>query len=465
MSSTKKTVNVFSLAVLNIATILSIRNWPFMAEYGFASLFFLLLTMLCFFIPCAFVSAELASTWPQLGGIYVWVKEALGHRWGFLASWLLWLENIAWYPTILSFIAGTLAFAIKPELASNPLYTFSVILLTMWVLTFINLRGTKATSMIGELSVLLGTFIPGMIIIILGFMWVGDKGAPSEALQLSSWLPNLKSVDQLAFLAGIMLSFGGIELSAIHAKDVENPRKNYPKAIFYSAFFILTMTLFGVLSIVYASKSGQISFTSGAIETVTHFFHYWNLDRFVPLIAILMVVGALGTVSSWIVGPTRALLVVAQDGDLPSFFNKSNRFGMPVNLIVTQAVIVSLVSLVFVYLPSVSASFWILSVLSAQLYLLMYLLMFISAIILRYKKADVQRHYTVPFGKPGLWIFSSLGIFSCLFGLIIGFFPPEQLASGSKTFYYSFLGSAIIISCLIPYLILIQMDRSKGVKK
>ena len=80
--------------MINVATILSIRNWPVSAEYGLSSVVFLLLALLFFFIPAALVSAELATGWPQAGGVFVWVKEALGPRLGFLAIWLLWIENV-----------------------------------------------------------------------------------------------------------------------------------------------------------------------------------------------------------------------------------------------------------------------------------------------------------------------------------------------------------------------------------
>ena len=70
-----------------------------------------------FFIPLALVAAELATGWPRAGGLYVWVKQAFGDRSGFLAVWFEWIENIVWFPTVLSFVAATLAYVIDPSLA------------------------------------------------------------------------------------------------------------------------------------------------------------------------------------------------------------------------------------------------------------------------------------------------------------------------------------------------------------
>ena len=123
----RRTISIFTLAMINLAAVGSFKNWPFIAEYGFSSIFYLLLATLIFFIPVSLVAAELATGWPKSGGVFVWVKEAFGHKTGFLAIWLLWIENAIWYPTLLSFIAATVAYIFDPALANNTTFTLSVI--------------------------------------------------------------------------------------------------------------------------------------------------------------------------------------------------------------------------------------------------------------------------------------------------------------------------------------------------
>ena len=125
----KKIISIFTLVMINLAAIGSIRNWPTIAETGLSSIFFYLLAALIFFLPTALVSAELATGWPKIGGIFIWVREAFGQRLGFLAIWLLWIENVIWYPTILSFIAATLAYIIDPAWGSNKTYIVLPLLL------------------------------------------------------------------------------------------------------------------------------------------------------------------------------------------------------------------------------------------------------------------------------------------------------------------------------------------------
>src|SRR3989339_738315 len=110
----RKSLRLFSLAMINLAAVGAVKNWPVTAEFGFSSLFYLLFASIVFLVPVSLIAAELATAWPQAGGIFIWVKEAFGHRTGFLAIWLLWLENVLWYPTILSFISVTSAYIFNP---------------------------------------------------------------------------------------------------------------------------------------------------------------------------------------------------------------------------------------------------------------------------------------------------------------------------------------------------------------
>src|ERR1700753_2570263 len=103
LPATRPKLNVFVLAMLSLAVVISLRNLPLTAEYGFGSPFFYILAALIFMIPYALVSAELASGWPKEGGVFIWVKEALGDRWGFLAIWMQWFHNMTWYPAMLAF--------------------------------------------------------------------------------------------------------------------------------------------------------------------------------------------------------------------------------------------------------------------------------------------------------------------------------------------------------------------------
>ena len=199
----------------------------------------------------------------------------------------------------------------------------------------------------------------------------------------------------------------------------------------------------------------KINLVSGAMEAISFFLKTYHLNWSIPIIAFLVAFGALGSMSTWTVGPSKGLLAAAKDGDFPPILHKVNKNQMPIAMLTFQGIIVSILSLVFLLMPNVSSSFWILLALSSQLYLLMYLLLFSSSIFLRYKRPDVPRAYKVPGGKIGIWITAGIGFSASLFAIIVGFFPPEQLDTGSALFYILFLLIGMIFFSAAPFLILL----------
>ena len=453
MQQNKKTLTVFLLLMINLATVLSIRNWPITAVYGYTSIFYLLLSAIFFFIPCALVSAELATLFPQKGGVFVWVKEALGHKLGFVAVWLLWAENIVFYPALLSFISAAVAYTFFPEMANNPTYTCLMVIGVFWVVTLVNMRGIHFTGAFSTFCVIAGTFIPTALILTLGGIWIFSGQPSMVTLETTPLLPDFSMLSTFAVLTGILLSFGGLEMPAVHANDVKNPKKSFPIAILLSAAIIVVLTILGTLCIAIVIPREDISLVSGTIEAMSAFLKQYNLSFMMPVVAILIAIGALGGLSSWIVGPCKGLLASAEEGDFPPIMQRTNKNGMPHVLMIIQAVIVTFLSLLFVLMPNVSSSFWILTVLSAQLYIVMYILLFIAGIVLKYKKADMERPFAVPGGMIGMWVVAGLGLIGVTFSLVIGFFPPPDVVVDNIVFFESFLIIGIISMVVLPLII------------
>ncbi len=447
---TKRVLGVFTLAMINVAAIASLRAIPSMAEYGFAAVFFLALVALIFFIPTALVSAELATGWPRRGGVYAWVKEAFGQRFGFLAIWLQWIQNVIWYPTVLSFTAATLAFVITPALATNPLYMVGVIFVVYWGATLLNFRGMKTSGWFSSFCVMAGTIIPGAIIILLGILWLLGGNPSQIPLTVDALVPDMSSLSNIVLVAGMLLAMAGMEMSAVHAREVKDPQKDYPKAIFTAVAIVLAVFILGSLSVAIVVPQAKISLVAGIMQAFTDFFTAYGIPWAVPLLAILIAVGAVGQVSTWIAGPSKGLFTVAKDGSLPPFFQKANKNGVQVNILLVQGCIVTLLALVFLLMPSVSSSYWILTALTAQLYLIMYAMLFLAAIKLRYSQPGVKRPYTVPGGNLGMWIIAGIGLLAALAGILLGFIPPSQLETGNAEFYYAFLGTGILVMVGAP---------------
>lgn len=456
----RKVLGFFQLVMINVIAVDSIRTLTFSATYGFSLVFFYLLAALTFFIPSALVSAELGTGWPNTGGIYVWVREAFGQRLSLLTIWLNWVYNLFWYPTIMALIAGTFAYFFNPALADNKLYMVLMVVGLYWLITFINCFGMETSSRFSTLGAIIGTILPMVFIAVLGIVWI-KKGA---SLQISfTWkefFPNGIDKGNLAFLTNVLFGLLGLEMSATHAREIRHPEKDYPRSLWVSVFIILGTIIFASLAIALVVPAKDLSLITGAMQAFQFFFDALGLPWLLPVIAGCIILGGLSGAGAWIIGPTKGLMVASEDGSLPKFFAKTNKHGVPVPLLIFQAILVTFLCLAFILMPTVNSSFWLLSAITAQLALIVYVFLFASAIALRHKKPDVPRSYKVPGGKWGMWIVSGIGILSSVVVIAIGFIPPDQVPIKNVASYETFLIGGMIVLCLLPLLFLRMKKRA-----
>lgn len=451
MNQPKKVLSVFSLVMINVIAVDSLRTLPISAKLGLSLASYYIIAAFAFFIPVALVAAELATAYPNTGGIYVWVREAFGKRAGFITIWLQWIYNVVWYPTILAFIAATLSYLIAPELANNKFYLLGTVLGLFWLFTLLNCFGMKVSSIVSIIGATMGTVLPMLLIIILAAIWA-IQGKPMAVGYANSWLPNFESLGNLSLFAVVLFGLIGVEMSAVHAEEVKNPQRDYPKALLYSTLIIISTLSLGSLAIVVVVPNDSLSVVSGLIDAYAVFFKSYHMPWMTSVIAILIILGGLSGVSAWIIGPTKGLLVSARDGSLPARFARTNKYGAPTTILFTQAIIVSILSTVFILLDSINAAYWMLSDLSAQMALMVYVMMFAAAIKLRYSRPDQPRGYTIPGGKKVMWSLSSIGILCCISAMVIGFAPPSQIPIDNVFVFESFLIGGLVLFVLIPWI-------------
>ncbi len=449
----RKSLGVFSLAMITAGSVDSVRNLPATAMFGSSLIFFFVLSTVFFLLPSALVSAELASTSTKHGGVYTWVKEAFGLRFGFLAIWFQWIENVIWYPTILSFVAGTLGYLVSPSLAESKAFLISVILCSFWGVTFVNLFGIKSSARFSNLSALFGLIVPMTLIISLGVGWF-VMGQPIQLhFSASDAFPHFHNANLWVALTGIILSFCGMEIAAVHTHDVKNPQREYPRAMFIATIIILFTLMSGSLAIAAVLPKNDISLVAGIMQAFHAFFAYYHMQWIMPFIAVMLVVGGMGSVNNWIIAPTRGLVFAMRDGQMGPSLSRENRHGAPYALLIWQAVIVSIVSLVFLLLPSVNGSYWLLTALASQLYMLMYILLFAAAIQLRYKNTERRPGFLIPGGSFVMWIVAGAGLFGSLVTLFVGFIPPTNLSIGSPLEYELLLIGGLLTMSIPPFFV------------
>lgn len=464
MSSNKHALTIFSLTMITVGSVDSIRNLPATALFGSQLIAFFFLGALFFLIPTALVSAELASGWAKQGGIYIWVKEAFGKKVGFFAIWLQWIENVIWYPTILSFVAGTIGYLINPALAGNPYFLWLVIVSSFWGATFINMKGMSSSALFSNICAISGLLLPMSLIIGLGAAWLVGGNPSHVHFDMQSIIPHVQDKSLWVSLTAIMMSFCGIEIATVHANDVHNPQQAFPRALINSVVIILVTLILGSLAIAVVLPQNDINLVAGIMQAFDAFFGRYHLLWMMPIVALMLVMGGLGGVSNWIIAPTKGLMVAAQDGNLPPMFQRANKNGAPIVMLIIQAVIVTILSSLFLFMPSVNGSYWLLTALAAQLYMLMYLLMFAAAIKLRISSPLHPRAFRIPGGLPGMLLVAGIGMTGALTTLVVSFMPPGGINVGSVFHYELTLIIGLLLMCLPPFISIALQNRQSSMK-
>jgi len=455
LSTIKHKLSLFTLIMISSALVISVRNFSTEAETGMHMIFFALIAAIGFFIPVALVSAELATLLPKQGGIFAWVKAAFGERFGFVSSWLQWTYMMIGSIPMLYFIGGSLAFVFLPALAHDKLFMAFVVLIVIWGATIYNFRGLKASGKISTYGFLLGVLIPGSLIIILGLIYL-IKGNPVHldlSFSRASLIPDLSKLTTLVLLVGFMRTFTGIEVSASHANEVKNPAKSYPFAILVVVILGLALNILGSLAVAIVVPQQQISLASGLMEAFHVFFSQFHLGWLVAIMGILTAIGAMGEIATWTIGPVKAVYASAKSGALPKFFNKENKKGMPVRLLIVQAIVISVIGCGLLFLPKLNTAFWMANAIACCIYFFMYAMMILACLKLRYTMPKAKRSYKIPGGWLGIWIVSLVGLATLTFGFIIAFLPPAQLHVTDATAYLTLTIGGITTLLLIPFII------------
>lgn len=448
-------ISVFALVLLITGAIDSIRNLPGTALFGSTLIFFFIFSAIVFLIPVALVAAELSSTWAEEeGGIYSWVHHAYGENVAFFTIWLQWINTLVWYPTILSFIAGALAYLVDPQLAQNKYYLIGVILTIFWSLTFIGLSGLRTSAHFAGLCAIFGMIIPMGFIILLAIVWVIKGNPVAIDLSLSHLVPQWKDSQSWVSLTAIMTSFLGMELAAVHVRNVSNPQKNFPRAMFFSVLLILTTMILGSLAIAFVLPKEQISLVDGVMQAFDNFFHAYHLTWLMPILIFLLLLGSLGSMINWIISPAKGLLMAANHNFLPKYLCQLNKHGIASRILISQALLVTLLCSGFLLFPSVNAIYWLFTALSTELYIMMYVLMFIAAWKLKSKFAHIKRPFAIPGGKAGYYLTCVLGLCGCTMTLIVGFIPPVEFMNFGSASHFRMVFSTGIFLMMLPALLL-----------
>jgi glutamate:GABA antiporter len=440
-----------ALAVLTVASVGSLGSAPALAVFGLASVFLYVLPALVFLLPVSLVAAELSSGWP--GGVYHWVEEGISAPMGLLAVWCQFAQTIFFYPALLAQIAGTVAYVFDPRLASNGVYNAVIIIVLFWVGVLLSSRGAALVADFSSSGTLIGTFIPAVILVGLGVAYLLGGHHSAAPMTAGHLLPAWTGLASIVLVVSSFFTYAGVEVNAVHVDELRNPGRDYPKSIYLAMGLVLAVFIFSTLAISWVVPSGQVSLTVGVMQAFNGLMNNFHVAWAVPVIAIALAVGALAGMWTWLDGPSEGLLRIGrQQGFLPPYFQRVNGKGIEVRILAAQGGVITIIALLYAFIPGVSRAYWIFAAMATQVYLIMYVLMFIAAIRLRRSQPDRARGYRA----PALGLLTFVGVASSAVALVIGFVPPSQLGHSNPLTYALLLLAGVLVVGIAPPLL---MDR------
>lgn len=450
----KMGLTIFTFVTL--AALFNIRKYPNMAETHWQMIAFCVLAILLYLIPASLISAELATGWPQMGGVYVWVKEAFGQREGFVAIWLQWFQMTIGFVSALTFIAATFAYTFNPALADDKIFQFIICIIVWWGMTFLNFRGLKTYSRISWSFLVIGMLIPAVLLTIGGVRYIMAGNPIRFTLQptLNDVIPDFNDINSIVLLLTFVFLFIGIEMTASHANEIKNVKRNYPLAILITGVVMAITSITGSLMVFLLVPAKHLDLLAGIMQSFE--IIYAGYPWLASLIAVLIVIGSIGEASTWILGPVRGLASTANDGTLPPVLQKTNAQGIPVNLMILQAILFSFWLAVYTILPGgINRSYWMLLSLTLTVYIVMYFFMYAAAIKLRYNHPEVHRSFLIPGGKAGIWLVGGWGFLAMVFLFILALIPPSQISfTGLSTWHYVlFMVGGTVMVVAVPMVI------------
>ncbi len=460
-----KKIGIFGFFAFTAAGMMSMVLFPEFARAGFSLIFFSVLAAFFWFIPVALASAEMGSIkkWNG-GGVFEWVKNTLGEKWGFAAVFYQWFQTTIIYTIFFYFLTSGIdhLFDLNIKLSENNVLQFFIIIIAFCFVTFINLFGIKVTTMITRFSLPIGVILPTILLIILSFSYVFGSGQAINIPKLDKNIFPTSGLFQFVVFSSFLLSMTAVEVSANAIGILKKPHKNYPIVIGILVVTLITLNTLGGLSIALVlDKPLNSDSIFVAFETIIKNWFGAQYLWLSKIIFTLILFGIIGQVSAIIVEPSIGVSKALEKLNAPKWINKSNKFGVKYNILIIQTflMIIWLAIITFASPGGENLPMIICIAITSSTYLLTYILLLVSHIKMSWKSTDLDPTFSIK-NKWIKSIISSIGLFITFVAFVIMFFPPlKDIENHQYLVYALILAFSIIIISIIPFLIYASLKK------
>ena len=410
-----------------ISVILSVICVVFVAEaaapaaaIGNQQFFWWIFLIITFLLPYGMVVAELGTTYDSDGGLYDWIREAFGDRWGSRVAWYYWINFPLWIASLATLFPDILGMVFGVEFELAPVLLIE--LAFVWIVVFMSFSKVSDSAWIlnggAVLKVLIAVSVGG-----LGIWYAVNNGFASD-MSPATFMPDLTNTNALTYLSIILFNFMGFEVVCTFAKDMENPARDIPKAIIMGGLAIGAIYLFCGFGIGAAIPADQIDPDFGMIVAVMTMVG--EASPIFIVIAIVFLITLFANMASWSFGVNAVAEYAAKNQNMPKVFAHENpKTGMPTGAAVVNGIVASAVLLIQL-IPDESISqglFWTLFATSVVFLLLTYIPMFPAFIKLRKVDANRPRVYRFPFQGTAMKVILAIPMIELVLAIVATIVP------------------------------------------
>jgi amino acid transporter len=378
----------------------------------------LVVLFVLFFVPTAFISAELGAAIPEEGGAYVWVSRAFGRFWGALTSLLYWAGTPVWLGGSVTVVAIAVVEGFFAPLARPGAYAVGgVLIVVATIAAVVPLRVGKWVPTSGAVAqIALLTFF----VVSVG-VYAARHGV--HGIQPQEFTPSTAVL--IGVVPVLLYSFVGVELPTTAAEEMRDPQRDIPVAIGQAGVALAVMYAVPVLAVLLVLPAERITTLHGLTDALKSVLTVYGGEVHADGSVILRGAGLwlgwataavflwvlLSSGTTWIMGASRAQSAACLDGAGPRSLGRiSGRTGVPVVMALVSGGLALLTMTVDLTVTGGNTQryFSAALTLSIALIVLAYLMIFPAFLRLRRTEAALHRPVRVPGGRPGALLVTAL---------------------------------------------------------
>jgi glutamate:GABA antiporter len=397
------------------------------AASGPSALVVWVIGLLAMSLPLGCCVIDLASRFPEEGGLYVWTKKAFGGFAGFILGWTYWMSNLPYLPGLLYFAAGSAVFIAGDgygHLSTSPAWFIGFSLVGLAVGTWMNMVGMRVGRWLANAGAY-ARWIGAVVLIGAGAVAFLRHGS-ATVLDRVAVTPSLALKD-LIFWSVIAFALTGLEAPSFMGDEIKDARRTIPRAIFIAMPTIVVIYVLGTLAILVALPTGEASGLQGILQAATAMEQRLGAPGLTSVLAVMLVISSLGSLGAWLGAVARIPFVAGIDRYLPPSFGRLHpKWGTPHVAILAQ----SAVTVVFIVLgqagTTVKGAYEVLVSLMVLIYMIPFLFLFGAAVRLQFDAAAPPGFFRFRGARGMLAALGLVGFGTTLAAIVLSLFPAAD---------------------------------------